>query len=71
MNNIKKRTDIKDGGIFTADFYSLTKTNKPAIFISVGYLSNEAEAKKINNRVFQYQFASGIYNGIIEYYIFA
>ena len=41
----------------------------PAILVEMAYLSNPADSEKLKNN--QYQFAQGIYNGIMRYFGFA
>lgn len=46
--------------------YVLRRTNMPAILVELGYLSNYSDAEKLKND--QYEFAYGIYLGILEYF---
>ncbi|MEA4814418.1 MAG: N-acetylmuramoyl-L-alanine amidase [Oscillospiraceae bacterium] len=49
--------------------YVLKNTHMPAILVEMAYLSNPADSEKLKNN--QYQFAQGIYNGIMRYFGFA
>lgn len=49
--------------------YVLRRTNMPAILVELAYVSNASDAEKLRDN--QYQFAQGIYNGILRYFGFA
>jgi len=48
--------------------YVLRKTKMPAILVELAYISNPEDAEKLRND--QYQFAQGIYLGIMRYFGF-
>lgn len=49
--------------------YVLRKTKMPSILVEMAYLSNPSDSEKLKNN--QYQFAQGIYNGIMRYFGFS
>lgn len=49
--------------------YVLRRTQMPAILVELAYLSNPSDSEKLKNN--QYQFAEGIYNGIMRYFGFS
>lgn len=48
--------------------YVLRRTAMPAILVELGYLTNPEDAQKLRDD--QYQFAEGIYAGILRYFDF-
>lgn len=49
--------------------YVLRRTQMPAILIELAYLTNTSDAQKLRDD--QYQFATGIFRGILKYFGFA
>ena len=59
----------KDNGVRTnPSLYVLRRTNMPAILVEMGYLTNPGDAEKLRDD--QYEFAQGIYLGILRYFGF-
>ncbi len=52
----------------TSSIYLLWHTNTPAVLVECGFLSNESEAAKLNDKVYQQQMAFAIYNGFLDYF---
>ena len=50
------------------DFYIIKNTSMPAVIVEVGYLSNVAERKKLQQSWYQEQVAHGIAKGIANYF---
>ena len=50
------------------DFYVIKNTSMPAVIVEVGYLSNVAERKKLQQTWYQEQVAHGIAKGIANYF---
>ncbi len=50
------------------DFYIIKNTAMPAVIVEVGYLSNVAERKKLQQSWYQEQLAHGIAKGIANYF---
>jgi N-acetylmuramoyl-L-alanine amidase len=70
MDGIVAAVGTKDNGIRERpSLYVLRRTNMPAILVELAYLTNEGDAEKLRTQ--QYQFAQGIYNGILKYFGFA
>lgn len=69
MSGINQMVGTRNNGIReNQSFYVLRNTNMPAILIELAYLSNVSDAEKLRNN--QYQFAYGIYLGILRYFGF-
>ena len=66
VSEIVRRTSTKYNGVFTRpSLYVLKKTKMPAVLVELGYITNyEDNQRMIDN---PYQFAYGIYVGILNY----
>lgn len=70
MNGVTQTVGTSNNGIrINQSLYLLRNVNMPAILIELGYLSNTFDAEKLRDN--QYQFAYGIYLGIMRYFGFA
>lgn len=70
LEGIVQTVGTRDNGVrVNPDFYVLRRTNMPANLVEMAYLSNESDAKKL--RDMQYQFAYGIYTGLLNYFGFS
>lgn len=59
----------KDNGVrVNSSLYVLRRTNMPAVLVELAYLTNEADAKKLETM--QSEFARGIYEGLLSYFGF-
>ncbi|WP_343209340.1 N-acetylmuramoyl-L-alanine amidase [Anaerolentibacter hominis] len=66
LAEIVRRVGTKDNGVRTnPSLYVLRNTNMPAILVELGYVTNVGDAEKLRND--QYQFAYGIYVGLLNY----
>lgn len=69
LQNIVETVFTKNNGVrVNRSFYVLRRTAMPAILVELAYLSNSQDAEKLRNN--QYQFAYGIYLGLLEYFGF-
>ncbi|HKL99148.1 MAG TPA: N-acetylmuramoyl-L-alanine amidase [Mobilitalea sp.] len=69
MDGITQYAGTKNNGIrLNQSLYVLRRTTMPSLLIELGYLSNTADAQKLRDN--QYQFAYGIYIGILRYFGF-
>lgn len=62
-------TGFNDRGIRQADFYMLKETGLPAILLELGYVTNEAEEKKLWDDSVQKKIAKAIAEGVLEYFM--
>ncbi len=55
---------VVDGGVREGPFWVLAGALMPSVLIEIGYNSNPAESKRIQNKAYQQNLAKGIANGI-------
>lgn len=60
---------INNGIRVNQTFYILRRTTMPSILVELAYLTNSSDANKLRDN--QYQFAYGIYIGILRYFGFS
>lgn len=69
MTGITQTVGTRNNGIrLNQSLYVLRRTTMPSLLIELGYLSNWSDAQKLRDD--QYQFAYGIYVGIMRYFGF-
>lgn len=69
LNNIVNYVGTLDNGVrVNRSLYVLRRTNMTSLLIELGYLSNVEDAQKLRDN--QYDFAYGIYQGILQYFGF-
>ena len=61
----KNERECKQAG---SEIFVLDNARVPAIMVECGFLSNESEAQKLNDKNYQSQLAYCIYLGFLEYY---
>jgi len=52
----------------TSSIYLLWNTKVPAVLVECGFLSNESESAKLNDKTYQQQVAFAIYSGFLDYF---
>ncbi len=66
VNEIVRRTGTKNNGIFARpSLYVLRYTTMTSVLVELAYISNYEDSLKLTND--QYQFAYGIYVGLLNY----
>ena len=66
INEIVRRTETKLNGVFAnPSLYVLRFTQMPAVLVELAYLTNPSDSFKLTYD--QYQFAYGIYVGLLNY----
>ena len=67
--NIAEATLGKDRGTRSQHSLYVTKnTNAPAVLIECGFISSDYEGELLTNESYQEKIASGIVEGIVEYF---
>ena len=67
LYNLRKRYNVKDGGVRPGPFWVLVGAQMPAILIEVGYITNPTEAMRLSNPIYQRLIAKGIVQGVQSY----
>ena len=69
LNGIVERVGTRDNGVrINPSLFVLRRTTMPAALVELAYLSNWADAQKL--REDQWEFAWGIYQGLLSYFGF-
>ncbi len=66
-NNLVRQIELKDLGVFAANFAVLRKTYMPAILVELAFISNPNEALLLSTNTFRQNCAIGIANGIAQF----
>ncbi|KHD86848.1 SH3 domain-containing protein [Bacillus ginsengihumi] len=66
--SLSKQVSTADRGIKFGDFHVLRENEEPAILLELGYLSNPVEEKLVVTDSYQNKAATGIYNGLLNYF---
>jgi len=70
MDGIVQIAGTRNNGIrINQSLYVLRRTTMPSILVELGYLTNASDAAKLRDN--QYQFAYGMYIGILRYFGFS
>jgi N-acetylmuramoyl-L-alanine amidase len=68
QDNLSSQLGSIDRGTQAADFSVLRNTNAPAILAEIGYITNSAESANLATSSYQEKAASGIVQGLENYY---
>lgn len=69
MTGITQTVGTRNNGIrLNKSLYVLRRTTMPSLLVELAYITNTTDAQKLKNN--QYQFAYGIYLGIMKYFGF-
>ena len=60
-------TGAKNRGVYQENFVVLRETEMPAALVEMGFMTNEAELKKLCDSDYQDKMAQGIADGIVQY----
>jgi N-acetylmuramoyl-L-alanine amidase len=67
LSQARKCLPLKDRGVHEAPFYVLLGARMPAILVELGYLSNPAEAAKLEDEKYLEALAAGLADGVKAY----
>lgn len=67
-SSLLAETGAKNAGLLHGSFAVLRETNKPAVLLELGYMSNFYENQRIRNDAYQNKLVKGIVKGIQQYY---
>ena len=67
-SSLLSETGAKNAGLLHGSFAVLRETNKPAVLLELGYMSNFDENQRIRNDAYQNKLVKGIVKGIQQYY---
>jgi N-acetylmuramoyl-L-alanine amidase len=67
QNTLVKQLQVEDRGVRRARFAVLRSARMPAALIEGGFLTNPAEARKINNANYRRRLAEAIAQGVLAY----
>ena len=67
--SVARQAGTRDNGVrLNPSLYVLRKTSMPAVLVELAYLSNSADAQRLQND--PWSFAQGIYYGLLSYFGF-
>jgi N-acetylmuramoyl-L-alanine amidase len=67
QKNLIRSTRAKDRGVKFARFFVLKNINCPGVLVETGFLSNNAEEKRLGYKSYQTKIVNGLLNGILAY----
>ncbi len=68
QSGIIRETASVDKGTQPATFYVLRNTTMPSILVEMGFVTNAAEAAKLQNDAYRNRIAQGVFTGIVKYF---
>ncbi len=64
----KDYNNIHGSGVKSAPFWVLVGAQMPAVLVEVGFITHKMEAKRLVNRTYQKQLATGMADGVERYF---
>lgn len=68
QTSLIKETGAIDKKTAPATFYVLRNTSMPSILVEMGFVSNAAEAARLQEDSYRTKMAQGVFNGIVRYF---
>ncbi|MGD7044078.1 SH3 domain-containing protein [Jeotgalibacillus proteolyticus] len=65
---LQEQLNLRDRGVQFGNYLVLRENSIPAILLELGYISNPSEEAVITNDQFREIAATGIYNGVVDYF---
>lgn len=69
QDGVVGETGAVNKGVRPANFYVLRNSDIPAVLVEMGFLTNRAENARLADPDYQEQLASGIFKGIMSYFL--
>ncbi|WP_179295520.1 N-acetylmuramoyl-L-alanine amidase [Bacillus sp. FJAT-45350] len=63
-----KKLKTNNRGVKEANFQVIRHTTMPSVLVELGFITNEAEAKRMSTEKFHKEAAEAIFEGVIEFY---
>lgn len=67
-NHLNQKIDLKNRGVRFGNYYVVRESDRPAVLLELGYLSNQSEEEVIKVNQFQDAATTAIYDGLIDYF---
>ncbi|KIL46103.1 SH3 domain-containing protein [Jeotgalibacillus campisalis] len=67
-SGLEDQLNLQDRGVQFGNYLVLRENSIPAILLELGYISNPTEEAVINNDQFREIAATGVYNGVVDYF---
>jgi N-acetylmuramoyl-L-alanine amidase len=67
IGEVRGKYHTRDRGPHEAPFFVLIGANMPAVLVELGYITNPAEAKRLNSDAYLRALADGLADGIVAY----
>lgn len=68
QKNMLEKLKTVDRGVKTQTFYVIRHTTMPSALVELGFMTNYAEAQRINTRQFREDGAQALYDGVVDYF---
>jgi len=68
QHSVLTQTQQVNRGVQSANFYVLGNTTMPSILVETGFITNPTEAKQLGSPGFQEQVATGVADGIVQFF---
>lgn len=68
QKHLIQKLKTRDRGVKEANFHVIRNTQMPSVLVELGFVTNEAEAKRLATQKFHEDAAEAIFQGIVEFY---
>ncbi|WP_285906073.1 N-acetylmuramoyl-L-alanine amidase [Pseudodesulfovibrio pelocollis] len=67
LAHVRRKWQIQNNGVREAPFYVLMGAKMPSVLVELGYITNPAEAKRLNTDAYLEYLARGVVDGVLAY----
>ncbi|MFH1913481.1 MAG: N-acetylmuramoyl-L-alanine amidase [Pseudomonadota bacterium] len=67
LAHVRRKWQVQNNGVREAPFYVLMGAKMPSILVELGYITNSAEAKRLNTDAYLEYLARGVVDGVLAY----